>query len=196
MKDMGETALSLPAQKSDAETGLYYYGARYYDPTAGRFVGEDPEEFGGGATNFYKYASENPTNLADPFGWSPKGDKWYGHNDRDFQRWFHRCWKLPGEPDADKSGIEEAFREWVSRGRPRNGKCHKGDEPDPPIGCPQKDPKWKPVPIPYLGPMLDYITDPMLDWIGGVWDDLKHVYPPKPRPIFGPGPIWWPVYDY
>ena len=26
----------------DAETGVYYYRARYYDPTAGRFLSEDP----------------------------------------------------------------------------------------------------------------------------------------------------------
>jgi YD repeat-containing protein len=30
------------ARESDTETSLYYYRARYYDPTAGRFLGEDP----------------------------------------------------------------------------------------------------------------------------------------------------------
>jgi RHS repeat-associated protein len=29
-------------RESDTETGLYYYRARYYDPAAGRFLGEDP----------------------------------------------------------------------------------------------------------------------------------------------------------
>jgi RHS repeat-associated protein len=51
----------------DTETGLYYYRARYYDPSGGRFLSEDPSGFGGGI-NFYSYAAGTPTNLTDPFG--------------------------------------------------------------------------------------------------------------------------------
>jgi RHS repeat-associated protein len=52
----------------DPETGLYYYRARYYDPVAGRFLSEDPLETGGGDVDFYRYSSDDPTNLTDPFG--------------------------------------------------------------------------------------------------------------------------------
>jgi RHS repeat-associated protein len=31
----------------DAETGLYYYRARYYDPATGRFISEDPIGYAG-----------------------------------------------------------------------------------------------------------------------------------------------------
>jgi RHS repeat-associated protein len=55
------------ARESDIETGLYYYRARYYDPTAGRFLGEDPIGLGGGP-NFYNYALGDPTNFSDPTG--------------------------------------------------------------------------------------------------------------------------------
>ena len=57
----------------DPETGFYYYRARYYDPTAGRFISEDPI----GPTNtidLYGYALQNPLNFSDPLGLKP-GDK-------------------------------------------------------------------------------------------------------------------------
>ena len=52
----------------DAETGLYYYRARYFDPSAGRFLSEDPSDFGGGDVNFYAYTGNSPTNRIDPSG--------------------------------------------------------------------------------------------------------------------------------
>jgi RHS repeat-associated protein len=56
-----------PARESDPETGLYYYRARYYDPSVGRFLSEDPMQFQGGI-NFYRYTSNNPIIGRDPFG--------------------------------------------------------------------------------------------------------------------------------
>ena len=55
----------------DVESGLYYYRARYYDPATGRFLSEDPLNFGGADTNFYRYVRNNPTNLKDPLGLGP-----------------------------------------------------------------------------------------------------------------------------
>ena len=60
-------AFRYTARESDTETGLYYYRARYYDPSIGRFVNEDPIYFGGGV-NFYDYALGNPANFSDPTG--------------------------------------------------------------------------------------------------------------------------------
>ena len=51
----------------DAETGLYYNRARYYDPSLGRFISEDPIGLAGGV-NQYAYAGNDPVNYADPFG--------------------------------------------------------------------------------------------------------------------------------
>ncbi len=51
----------------DSETGLYYYRARYYDVSAGRFLSEDPISFWAGI-NFYPYVLNNPVNLVDPYG--------------------------------------------------------------------------------------------------------------------------------
>jgi RHS repeat-associated protein len=57
----------------DTETGLYYYRARYYDPVAGRFLSEDPLQTGGGDADFYRYSSDDPTNVSDPYGESGTG---------------------------------------------------------------------------------------------------------------------------
>ncbi len=52
----------------DSESGLYYYRARYYDPSIGRFINEDPIGFAGGSANFYGYVQNNPVNFIDPDG--------------------------------------------------------------------------------------------------------------------------------
>jgi uncharacterized protein RhaS with RHS repeats len=44
-----------------------YYRARYYDPTRGRFVSEDPLERSAGA-NLYAYTDSNPASRVDPLG--------------------------------------------------------------------------------------------------------------------------------
>ena len=48
--------------------GLYYMRARYYDPSVGRFISEDPIGFAGGDVNFYAYVSNDPVNKVDPLG--------------------------------------------------------------------------------------------------------------------------------
>jgi len=61
------TRYGYTGRERDADTGLYYYRARWYDPQAGRFLSEDPIGFGGGA-NFYAYVGNNPVNATDPLG--------------------------------------------------------------------------------------------------------------------------------
>jgi RHS repeat-associated protein len=55
------------AREFDTETNLYYYRARYYDPSAGRFLSEDPTGFRAGI-NYYVYAGDTPTTVADATG--------------------------------------------------------------------------------------------------------------------------------
>jgi RHS repeat-associated protein len=50
---------------TDAATGYLKLGARYYNPTTGRFTQPDPS---GVEANTYNYASFNPVNSADPSG--------------------------------------------------------------------------------------------------------------------------------
>ena len=55
-------------REQDPESGLYYYRARYYDPTTGRFINEDPISYAGLDLNLYRYVSNNPVNGTDPGG--------------------------------------------------------------------------------------------------------------------------------
>ncbi len=58
-------------QELDDSTGLYFYGARYYDPSLGRFIlpdtivpnPRDPQDF-----NRYSYVNNNPLTYTDPTG--------------------------------------------------------------------------------------------------------------------------------
>ena len=55
----------------DGDTGLVYAGARYYDPTIGRFLGVDPagvQEGKPGSFNRYAYGNNNPYRYVDPDG--------------------------------------------------------------------------------------------------------------------------------
>ncbi|CAJ5947090.1 RHS repeat-associated core domain protein [Burkholderia pseudomallei] len=54
--------------REDDAPGLYYYRARYYSPTWGRFISEDPLGFGGEQNNFYTYVGGNPLRYRDPLG--------------------------------------------------------------------------------------------------------------------------------
>jgi RHS repeat-associated protein len=56
------------AREFDPEAGLYYYRARYYDPTVGRLISEDPLGFAGSGPSLFAYAFNNPTNFIDPYG--------------------------------------------------------------------------------------------------------------------------------
>jgi RHS repeat-associated protein len=52
----------------DAESGLYHYRARAYDPRSSVFVQSDPIGFGSGTLAIYGYVDGNTFNYADPIG--------------------------------------------------------------------------------------------------------------------------------
>jgi RHS repeat-associated protein len=65
----------------NATVGLQLNRARYYSPSSGRFVSEDPIGEGGGL-NLYRYANNSPTDVRGPWGLDPKEPREHGHIDR------------------------------------------------------------------------------------------------------------------
>ena len=66
-----ENDYKFTGKEKDADTGLYYYEARYYDSSIGRFVSIDP--WSGDLTdpqslNKYAYTQNNPVKYTDPDG--------------------------------------------------------------------------------------------------------------------------------
>jgi len=74
-------------KEMDNETGLYYYGARYYDAKICKWISTDPilEQYLSGKPNggvynginlnLYNYCENNPINLIDPDGKRPLNSK-------------------------------------------------------------------------------------------------------------------------
>src|SRR5579859_2660694 len=71
MQHVAEICRAPAPAESDFKSTLSYYCARYYDPSVGRFLNEDPIEFVGGI-DFYRYAVNDPINLEDPTGFNPQ----------------------------------------------------------------------------------------------------------------------------
>jgi RHS repeat-associated protein len=79
-----EQNIRLPGQHHDRETGLYYNRHRYYDPTIGAFINQDPIGLKGGV-NLYAYP-KNPVSYTDPKGLS-------------------KCYMPSSEPPTQKDNI-------------------------------------------------------------------------------------------
>lgn len=75
MKDANPIRFST--QYTDKETGLVYYGFRFYDPAQGRFLNRDPIGEAGGL-NLYRFAGNDPANRNDAYGLSFNLLQWLG----------------------------------------------------------------------------------------------------------------------
>ena len=69
------------AKEFDEETGLYYYGARYYDPRLSLWMSTDPMEGKYPNITSYCYSNNNPIKYIDP-----DGNDWFV-NDQNFYVW-------------------------------------------------------------------------------------------------------------
>ena len=62
------TPYKFNGKELDAETGLYYYGARYYNPSTALWLGVDPLASKYPSVSPYVYCVSNPVKYVDPDG--------------------------------------------------------------------------------------------------------------------------------
>lgn len=154
----------------DSETGLYYYRARYYDPSTGRFLNEDPIRFRG-SRDFYAYVENDPVLRSDPSGlihqaWNEPPYDGRLHDDpggglevlctkgrnieQDIEWLEHSIFVRSAEidelgNDADAGHIDRLDAEIATLDR-CNGGCDEKPEPAPePEPAPDSGPNWKAV---------------------------------------------------
>ena len=83
-----DTIFGFTGREMDAESDLYYYRARYYDPGVGRFTSEDPLGFAAGDVNLNRYVGNGPTNATDPSGlWEWNPFTWFKWNPFTWYNW-------------------------------------------------------------------------------------------------------------
>lgn len=94
-----DNSIKYAGEYFDDETGLIYLRNRYYDPSVGRFISEDPIRDG---ANWYVYANNNPVNYVDPTGLDAivitddEAAGNFGHTSAIYQdadgNWFYTYW--------------------------------------------------------------------------------------------------------
>ena len=67
MQGASASGYGFTGREWDAETEIYYYRLRYYRPSTGRFLNEDPIGLRGGF-NLATYVENSPATFVDPFG--------------------------------------------------------------------------------------------------------------------------------
>jgi RHS repeat-associated protein len=99
----------------DAETGLYYFGYRFFDSLTGRWLSRDPLQEEGGV-NLYAFCGNDPVNGVDPLGLESENSEsrtftkedvprylrpWY----EEFEQWRTIPKVLPGGSEQLKQGL-------------------------------------------------------------------------------------------
>jgi RHS repeat-associated protein len=93
-------------QVFDADAGLYYLRARFYDPASGLFLERDPEEYVDGPNHYAAFAHD-PVSLRDPTGRSVL---------KKAMSWVKRKLKRGGGPPAGTDGL--GVKRWREGGSP------------------------------------------------------------------------------
>lgn len=116
------TDIKFTGQRLD-DTGLYYYNARYYDATIGRFISPDtiiPRPWDPQSFNRYSYCLNNPLKYIDPSGYNVEI---YGWDIKDIEAMRGNIFYLP--PD-----LQQLIYEIINSDEYQTYSELKQDEPD------------------------------------------------------------------
>ena len=92
----------------DAESGLFYYRARYYDSSTGRFTNEDPIGFNASDANLVRYVGNSPVIYRDAFGLDNTRVNPSGWSNGPINgNWGGKCWS-GGRNSCDGNGMGDA----------------------------------------------------------------------------------------
>jgi RHS repeat-associated protein len=133
---------------TDDETGLSYYGQRYYIPFTGRWMSRDPIEEEGGV-NVYGFVSDDSVSRFDPIGLEPgrfgSPDPDHSHNkppkpkyETSCDLWIQRDLEWPGHETLVGVGIPGTDKQ-------RSGRDFRGEDWSIIIPSPGK---WANPPVP------------------------------------------------
>jgi RHS repeat-associated protein len=123
-------------KERDDETGLYYYGARYYAPWLGRWMSCDPAGLADG-NNMWLFSKNNPIQYIDKNGkdsihfFRNQSGEWQYHqiSSEGTNQYFYTTSMIEGDPASDPSVLASIQRSSVEIPFPEFSHTH-GDQTD------------------------------------------------------------------
>ena len=128
------------AKELDEETGLYYYGVRYLDPTGAVWLSVDPLQEKYPGMSPYNYCAGNPVKLVDPDGMEKKNcfyipevksvkyyaNRLYGDREREHDIKLHNS-GIRLSAKAECYVDNKAILHFFGHGDPKNVQIENGD---------------------------------------------------------------------